>query len=422
MKLPRKGLLGFALDERDGEVRVTRVAPETPAARAGVAVGDVIVGIDGERAVSALVVRARMGAVVEREEVVLLLRAEAGAEREIRVEAAPKPVEAHDGCDVVYDAIEHEGARLRRIVTLPRGASGPSPWMLYVQGHGAASVDGGPRSDRPLSALAAAFARRGIAFVRVDRPGAGDSEGPPLEELGLADEQAIYATAFRETQRFEGLEANGGALFAHSLGAVIGGALVAENAVSPRGMIVYGGGAKTWTEYFDESCRRQWSLGGVSLADQDRALRALQRFHALAIVARMPLDEVRERLPDVADNPSLYGLDARGRMRGRPIRYWQEVAETPIPEQLASARVPVLAAWGSCDWLAFRDDHELVAACVNEGAPGMGTFVEIAGADHGFAERASEAESFAAKDPGVLSVALASIAIDWTVSLSSPAR
>ncbi|MFO0613324.1 MAG: alpha/beta hydrolase [Polyangiaceae bacterium] len=414
--------MGLALGERDGAVLVTRVAPDTPAARAGVLVGEALVGIDGERASSSAVVRARMASVTEGEEVLLLLRGEDGREREVSVEAAPKPLEVHDGCDVVYDAIEHDGARLRRIVTVPRDARAPRPWMLYVQGHGAASVDAGGTPDRPLAALAAAFARRGVAFVRVERSGMGDSEGPALRELDLTAEASLYASAFDATARRPGLDPEGAFLFGHSLGAVIAGALVAERRAHARGMIVYGGGAKTWTEYFDESCRRQWSLAGVPLVDQDSALRKLQRFHALAIVAQLPLEEVRRRMPEIADEPSLFGLDERGGMRGRPLRYWQELEQVPIPAHLAAARIPVLAAWGSSDWLAFRDDHELVAACVNEGAPGRGTFAEIPRADHGFADRASEAGAFGAKDPGTLSEALATTLADWTVSLAREAR
>lgn len=411
--LPRRGLLGFSLAERDGEVVVERVAPDTPAHAASLRPGDIVVGIDGEPARSTSIVRARMAQVIEGEEVLLLLRTIDGAEREVMLAAAPKPLERHDGCDVVYDAIVHEGARLRRIITLPAPAEEAAPWMLYVQGHSASSVDGGAHPERPLPSLAAAFARRGIAFVRVERSGTGDSEGPPPHELSMRDEHRLYATALHATSAHARLAPDRGVLFAHSLGGVVGGALAADDATRPRGLVVYGGGAKTWTEYFDENCRRQWTMTGTSLVQQDASLRALQRFHALAITARLSLDEVRARMPEVAENPAFYGLDARGAMRGRPLSYWREVQDAPIPAHLAAAAVPVLAAWGASDWLSSREDHALVAACVNEGTPGLGDFTEVAGADHYFAERESAEVSFRAKDAGVLTTSIVDACVAW---------
>lgn len=414
-------MLGVALAERDGVVSIERVAAGTPAHAAGLTAGEVILGIDGEAARSASAVRARMADVREGDEVVLLLRAADRSEREVRLEAAPKPVEDHAGCTVAYDVIAHDEARLRRIIVAPSGVEGGAPWVLYLQGHGAASIDGGAHPARPLPALAAAFARRGIAFVRVDRPGAGDSEGPSMREIGLASEIAMYRTAVRECRRHPALASDRGVLLAHSLGGVVGAALAADDATRPRGMIVYGGGAKTWTEYFDENARRQWSLSGVAYVEQDRALRAIQRFHALAIVARRPLDEVRAVMPEIADEPTLFGLEAQGAdgapvMRGRPLDYWRDVQDAPVAAQLAAARIPVLAAWGASDWLATRDDHELVAACVNEGAPGsdaLGEFVEVPGADHYFAARDGLDASFRARDAGVLAESVVDACAGW---------
>ncbi|MEI8255559.1 MAG: hypothetical protein WCJ30_07795 [Deltaproteobacteria bacterium] len=66
------------------------------------------------------------------------------------------------------------------------------------------------------------------------------------------------------------------------------------------------------------------------------------------------------------------------------------MSDASMPAMLCRAHVPVLAAWGASDWLSSREDHLLLAACANEGKAGLGSFVEIQGADHYFAARAFE--------------------------------
>jgi hypothetical protein len=393
-------------------VGIARVVAGMPAAGAGLQPGDRLLAVAGEAVGAPAAVRRRLASVVEGETVRVRVQAAAGAEREIQLEALARPLVDHEGCEVVYGELAHQGTRLRTIITGPetRG-DGELPWVLYLQGHGAASVDGAP--DRPLSALAGALARAGVVLVRVERPGSGDSEGPPLDRLTLEGERAIFAAAFEQARGRPGLAADRGFLFAHSLGGVIGCELAADVATRPRGLIVYGGGARTWTEYFDENCRRQWSLAGVGLAEQDRALRALQRFHSRLFVERCPLGELLAGVPEVAADPAFYAVESAQVLRGRPVAYWQGVHDAPVAAQLAGARVAVLAAWGASDWLSSRDDHELVAACANEGQAGLGVFAEIAGADHHLAGRATPAESFAARDHGQLCPRLAPLVSSW---------
>jgi pimeloyl-ACP methyl ester carboxylesterase len=416
--LPRRGVLGvtFQRGAAPGEgVPIASVVEAMPAAQAGLAPGDVILRVDGHEVASPSAVRGRLAGVLEGATVVLSLRTRDGVLREESLVAIARPLERHAGCDVVYGDVSCGAARLRTIVVLPAGdrAGEPLPWVLHVQGHGAASIDGGGASDRPLSSLAGVLGRAGIASVRFDRSGSGDSLGPRLDQLSLAEEHDQVAAAFDHARALPELASDEGFLFAHSLGGVIAGDLAASAARRPRGMIVYGGGAKTWTEYFDENCRRQWSLAGVPLAAQDRSLRALQRFHARLLGERLPLPEVLERMPEIADDPGLYAVESRWVVRGRPFTYWQDVHDAPVAQRLASAGVPVLAAWGASDWLSSREDHELVAACASEGGAGLGTFAEVPGADHFFAARATAAASYAATSGGRLSPRLARLLVSW---------
>ena len=91
-----------------------------------------------------------------------------------------------------------DGIRLRTIVSRPMKADRPAPAVLFLQGGGCSSIDvPWPTAARTPSRLIHAIASRGFVTMRVDKPGAGDSEGPPCAETGFREELAGYQTALR---------------------------------------------------------------------------------------------------------------------------------------------------------------------------------------------------------------------------------
>lgn len=361
--------------------------------------------------------RERLSSIVAGDRVSLSLERD-GEVREVEILAAGRALEQHADCEVVYSELCCSGHRLRTIVTSPANPEASLPYVLFIQGHGAGSMDSSAETQRPIPALAAAFARAGFVFVRFDRTGVGDSEGPPQSSLGLADELDQVSRAWSYASGLAHVAPERGILLAHSLGAVPAIELSVEASTRPAGLIVYGGGLKLWTEYSDENCRRQWTLAGVGLVEQDRALRALARFHALLLVQRRPLTEVFARLPEIQREPELYGIESDQVLRGRPYTYWQDLYDAPLAERLQTARIPVLAAWGTADWVSSRADHELLANCVEEAHPGFGTFNEISGADHNFAERASTLDAYHAKDAGRLSEQVPHRLLAWAAKVT----
>lgn len=373
--------------------------------------------LDGDTVQDARALRNRLSSILSGDRLSITLERD-GELRELEILAAGRALEQHAGCEVVYSELRCAGYRLRAIVTSPAATVAPRPYVLFVQGHGTGSMDGSLEAHRPIPALSAAFARAGFVFVRFDRSGVGDSEGPSQADLGLADELAQVSRAWTFASGLPGVDPERGFLLSHSLGAVPAIELSNEASTRPRGLIVYGGGLKLWTEYSDENCRRQWTFAGVGLVEQDRALRALARFHALLLVQRRPLAEVIARLPEIQREPELYGIETDQVLRGRPYHYWQDIYAAPVAERLQTAGIPLLAAWGNMDFVSSRSDHELLAACVEQAHPGLGTFSEIAGADHNFAARASALDAYQAKDAGRLSQDVQDKLLAWTTKLT----
>ncbi|MFO0550239.1 MAG: alpha/beta fold hydrolase [Polyangiaceae bacterium] len=426
--LPRRGQLGFAV--RPGEhAEIGRVAAGSPAAEGGLRPGDHAVSLNGEAIPDAAWLRRAVQAIHVGAEVTLGISRD-GVAMELTLRVGARPLEAHAGCETVYFDVPCAEYRLRAIATTPANARDRAlPWILYVQGHGAASVDAGLEVERPLPALVGALTRAGWGVVRFERSGVGDSEGPAPALLSLAEEIAQVRAVHRRARALHGFDPAAGVLLGHSLGGVAACAIASDEAERPAGLVLYGGGVKLWTEYFDACARKQWTLAGTRIVDQDRALRLIQRFHAMLIYEGLSLAEIRSRMPEIDAEAELLGIGGADHapglhevVRGRPASYWREMNEARVATQLTSANLPVLAAWGASDWLSMREDHELIAACVNEGAPGKGAFIEIPRADHHFAERATDAESYAARDRGSLAEAIPATLVAWLRSETPSTR
>ncbi len=86
----RRGYLGVALHAVDGGAVVLGVAPDSPADRAGLIVGDVVVAIDGEAVADADGVHARLGPGTSGKEFEIGVR-RGGAPVSLRVTAADRP-------------------------------------------------------------------------------------------------------------------------------------------------------------------------------------------------------------------------------------------------------------------------------------------------------------------------------------------
>src|SRR5436190_2081883 len=94
--------------------------------------------MDGLAIATPEVLRARLKTIVQGSQVRLTIDSGGGPLHDVELVAAPKPLEEDASCEVFYTDFDHEGHRLRAIVTLPKGALSPDaalPFTLFIQGH-----------------------------------------------------------------------------------------------------------------------------------------------------------------------------------------------------------------------------------------------------------------------------------------------
>jgi dienelactone hydrolase len=247
-ELSRRAALGVALALNDaGAVVVSGVSAGSAAAAADIRSGDIIAALDGVLMTTTSQVQSIIGA--HRGGSVLAIELERDGERIVlAVTLQAFPSEHLPETTFTYGHVTlDDGVRLRTIVSTPTNASARAPAVLYLQGGGCGSIDVPQAGSTGPNALIHAIATQGFVTMRVDKPGAGDSDGPPCAEVGYREELAGYRAALRALLANPAADPDKIFLFGASLGGFFAPILAQDTKVA--GIIAYGTIAFTPTPY-----------------------------------------------------------------------------------------------------------------------------------------------------------------------------
>lgn len=408
--LARRGFLGLAPEDRHGGVIVSALAPGAPAERAGLAVGDVLAELDGAALTDATTLRERLSTLREGDHTTLTV------ERDdelftVRLVADARPAERYEGLAVRYGEARNENVRLRTIAVSPEG-EGPWPCVYFVQGYSAASVErvAQVRARDALGDLVEALAREGFCVWRTEKRGAGDSDGPPCADARFEDERDDFAAGLAALFADPFVDAGDVTVFGHSVGA-LHAPWLARRDRRVAAVAIYGGGVRPWSEYLVENARRQCALAGVDDDETRRVTAKVERFAREALVEGISLEACFARWPELAASRALLGVDDRGRVHERTLAYWRAVEREDVARAMRALGVPLLAMWGSADWLSTREEHVELAHLAR------GRFVEVPEADHGFFAHPSQRASYEARWSGRFQPAVAAELAAWRAEL-----
>jgi dienelactone hydrolase len=277
--LPRRGWFGVALAPHASGAAVTAVVPDSPAAIDGMKAGDVIRAVDGKAIrtpadVVAAMTRHAAGSTATFD----VLRA--GEELRRSVVLRSVPVETLPGVSFEYGSVTVAGGtRLRTIVSVPDRGLRPPGWpaVMLVPGGGCGSIDIPFAPDVAQPGLVRAIAAQGYATIRVEKSGVGDSQGPPCEEIGYAQELEGYQAALAVLRRDPRVDPDRVFLLGISLGGVFAPVLATQTPV--RGIVTFGTIAYPPSPYPGRSARFFREFAGVDVAAAWSAVDA----HVLAL-------------------------------------------------------------------------------------------------------------------------------------------
>lgn len=379
-ELPRRADLGFTAMPKEDALEVSAVVDKSPAAKAGLKDGDLILLVNGRPVSNAFTGLDLLGRVDGGVELVLET-VRAGKARTITFTPAPLPLENVPGLESRYGSVKVPGgALLRTIITRPVGAAGPLPAIFFTQWVSCGSVEflRGGLSREILKQLAL---QSGTALIRVERAGTGDSDGPPCHELDYDTELAHYRAAFRKLVVNNPLiDPTRVVIYGSSLGSTLAPLVAAGNDVA--GIMVQGGGAVTYLERMINFDRQNLERTGVPPAEiHERMLRQI-RFNVEYLGKGRHPDEITRDDPEMATAMAgILGMEG-GYHYGRPYAWHQQAARQNFLGAWSAVTAPVLVIFGEFDQWEGRHGHELIVAMLNRERPGSATLVSIPHMDH----------------------------------------
>lgn len=294
---------------------------------------------------------------------------------------APFPYEASE---VRIDNPETAGVTLAGTLTMPRGGQ-PVPAVVLVSGSGPQDRDESVWEHRPFAVLADHLTRQGIAVLRYDDRGFGESTGDYATGT-LSDFAGDAMSVVRWLRAQPGVDESKIGVIGHSEGGLIA-PLMANETGAPDFLILLAGPGTTGQEIVLEQSGLIASAAGSSDEDVAAMVQALQ---VITNEAKQALDgaDVRTRVTPLLTDEFMTSLgvpaDQKELFLTQITRDWyvQFLNHDPLPH-LQTVEQPVLAVVGSMD---IQIPAASNLAGLREGLAGNrdATILELEGLNHMF--------------------------------------
>lgn len=367
--LPRHAVLGASGAAAPGGVEIIAVRPGSAAEQAGLRVGDVVHSIGGAPVSDA----AQFLSIVKpqptgRPSVFIVERN--GKTFGLRVVLSPATDEHDPNVMTRYGSVKIGGSLRRTLVTFPVAVRGPRAALLLVGGIGCYSVDVASDPQDAYLRLAHDLGARGFVVMRLEKSGVGDSQGPPCATTDFNDELRSYAVALRALRADPDVQPAHIYVLGHSIGSAIAPRLAIEQPVA--GVIMLEGFGRNWVEYELWNLRRQLELGGDAPDQVDAKLAEKEICMHRLLIEKEPETAIEQTMPSCKEHNAYPA----------PATYLQEVAALDVAEPWTKLSVPVLAVYGTGDFVTAEADHKRVVDIVNARHPGSAVLRLVPGMDH----------------------------------------
>ncbi len=300
----------------------------------------------------------------------------------LTAEVKEYPQEVYPRARVVLDQVKAQGQLLRAICVLPNG-EGPFPVLYYLPGAHWASEEYPLNPQHPVPALLGALADVGIASLRVERSGLGDSQGPACTRVDYEGELAGYLAGLELLRGVSWADPQRLLLFGHSIGAMHA-PLLAE-AMRPRAVITFGAGGVPISQGLVGAITRHAELQLGDRAEVRVRSEQVAELIRLVVCGQQTPAEVFESRPDLEEIAPGHFHDDEA--YGRTVRFYHQLEKVDIEASWRRFGGHLLALHGSRDYISALEDSERLASWCGASA----RVEQVNGVDHQMSDLPSSA-------------------------------
>lgn len=333
-----------------------------------------------------------------------------------------KPFENITGVDTHYGSVEVEpGVRLRTLISRRKGIDKPLHPLLFTQWVSCGSIELKKGAGGKMGMLAR---DSGLALVRVERAGSGDSQGPTCDQLDYITEVKHYTVAFEKLLNDKRIDSSKVYLFGESLGSTTA-PLIASRLQSKgynvEAVVVQGGGALTYLERMINFDRLYLERrpGAVDRAQIQNQMNQRIQFQTEYLIKGRHPDEIAKDSPEMMSvRNDTRGLDKNNHY-GRPFAWHQQAAKQNFLAAWQALNARVLVIYNQFDQFETRHGHELIVDTVNRNSPGSANLIVQEGLGHS-SWRYNSAEQAYADKAGVSATAITGkVILEWLQSIKT---
>jgi uncharacterized protein len=242
---------------------------------------------------------------------------------------------------------EHDGTRLAGTFTVPMG-TGPFPGVLLITGSGPQDRDETIGPHKPFKVLADALTRRGVAVLRVDDRGVGESSGNWMT-VGYDGYAQDVRCGLEFLRRQPEIDARRLGLLGHSEGGRIG-ARVAAQSKDVAFLVMLAASCVPAEEFIlrqNEGMLRRAKVTGEKLENGLAGVREL-----LAVLRQTSDPKEREqKVREIVSRKQQSAKETDREVRMTSSPWARDYMTSDTTQDLRTLRCPVLALWGSKDVL-----------------------------------------------------------------------
>jgi uncharacterized protein len=286
-----------------------------------------------------------------------------------------RPVESHPGITMEYGSFTSPVGLHRMIIGRPEASGGrPLPVMIFIGGMGCYSLDLFNDTTRGEVQMLNLLTRNGYMTVRAEKPGVGDGTktSKACKETSLHEEMESYVHLVKQLKLRADVDSNDISVFGHSMGGVMAPLMAAHTPI--HRIIAYGTFGTSLIEYWPKTRRTVGEAYGWPMDSIETYARVSTECNAWYFSHGLRYEEAAAQRPECAEY-ILTGV--------RSHDYLDQLYRINMASLWKDYGGKALFMWGESDYIASKDDHEILAAVMKRHAPGTGTFRSIPATDHG---------------------------------------